>query len=365
MAAKGAVTMAYLLLADGTVFRGEGFGARGTRVGELVFTTGMTGAAESLTDPSYAGQMICFTFPQLGNYGVCADDFESGRVHAAAVVCREYCGEPSNFRCCMTVGELLERDGVVGISGVDTRAITQLIRTRGVMNAAVTDAPPTPELLEAVRSYAVRGVAAKAGVKAPLRLGCEGAKFSVALMDYGSKKSIAESLAARGCAVTVYPCSTAAEEVLAGGHDGVMLSNGPGDPAENVFEIAQIKALMGRIPVFGICLGHQMMALAQGASTAKMKFGHRGANQPAKDLKTGRVYITSQNHGYAVEAASLEGTPGVLRFVNVNDGSVEGVDYPGLDAFSVQFHPEAHAGPRDSAGLFDRFTALMGGARDA
>ena len=359
------MSRAYLLLADGTVFAGEGFGARGTRVAELVFTTGMTGAAESLTDPSYAGQTICFTFPQLGNYGINSDDCESEKVHASAIVCREYCDRPSNFRCDMTVGELLERDGVVGIQGVDTRRITQLIRTHGVMNAAVTDSEPTEALLAEVRAYSVRGVVARSSAASPLELTPPGAAYSVALMDYGFKKSIADCLTKRGCAVTIYPHDTPAEAVLAAGHDGVMLSNGPGDPAENVFEIAQIRALMGRLPVFGICLGHQMMALAQGASTAKMKFGHRGANQPAKDLKTGRVCITSQNHGYAVESASLANTPGALRFVNANDGSVEGVDYPSLGAFSVQFHPEAHGGPRDSEGLFDRFISMLGGERDA
>ena len=357
--------MVCLLLADGTVYAGTGFGARGTRVGELVFTTGMTGTAESLTDPSYAGQMICFTFPQLGNYGIAMDDCESGRVHCSAVIVREYCDLPSNFRCEKTVGKLLEENGVVGLCGVDTRRITQTIREHGVMNAAVTDAEPTEELLERVRAYTVAGVVAETSVKEPVRLGDPNAPYSVALMDYGYKKSIADCLIKRGCAVTVYPHDTNAEAVLAAGHDGVMLSNGPGDPAENVFEIAQIKAMMGRLPVFGICLGHQMMALAQGASTGKMKFGHRGANQPAKDLKTGRVYVTSQNHGYAVEAGSLAGTPGVLRFVNVNDGSVEGVDYPGLNAFSIQFHPEAHGGPRDSEGMFDRFTAILGGEGNA
>ncbi len=356
---------AWLLLADGAVYEGESFGAVGTRVAELVFTTGMTGTAESLTDPSYAGQMICFTFPQLGNYGIAMDDCESGKVHASAVIVREYCDKPSNFRCEKAVGALLEENGVVGVSGVDTRRITQTIREHGVMNAAVTDAPPTQELLELVRSYGVTGVVAATSVKEPVTLACPGARHSVALMDYGYKKSIADCLIKRGCAVTVYPHDTSAETVLAAGHDGVMLSNGPGDPAENVFEIAQIKAMMGRIPVFGICLGHQMMALAQGAQTGKMKFGHRGANQPAKDLQTGRVYVTSQNHGYAVDAASLEGTSAVLRFVNVNDGSVEGVDYPTLGAFSLQFHPEAHGGPRDSEGMFDRFIEMMGGERNA
>lgn len=359
------MSKAWLLLADGTVYEGEGFGAAGERVAELVFTTGMTGTAESLTDPSYAGQMICFTFPQLGNYGIAMDDCESGRVHCAAVIVREYCDLPSNFRCEKTVGALLAENGVVGISGLDTRRITQTIREHGVMNAAVTDAPPTEELLARVRNYNVTGVVAATSVAAPVVLPCPGAKYSVALMDYGYKKSIADCLIKRGCAVTVYPHDTSAETVLTAGHDGVMLSNGPGDPAENVYEIAQIKAMMGRIPIFGICLGHQMMALAQGAKTGKMKFGHRGANQPAKDLQTGRVYVTSQNHGYAVEASSLASTKGVLRFVNVNDGSVEGVDYPELNAFSIQFHPEAHGGPHDSEGMFDRFTAMMGGAHNA
>lgn len=359
------MSKAWLVLADGSVYAGESFGAKGTRVGELVFTTGMTGTAESLTDPSYAGQMICFTFPQLGNYGIALDDCESGKVHASAVIVREYCAEPSNFRCEMPVGALLEANGVVGVSGIDTREITQKIRVHGVMNAAVTCDAPSPELFERVRAYTVSGVVDGVSVTEPVALPCPGAKYSVALMDYGYKKSIADCLIKRGCAVTVYPHGTSAETVLAAGHDGVMLSNGPGDPAENVYEIAQIRAMMGRIPVFGICLGHQMMALAQGAATAKMKFGHRGANQPAKDLSTGRVYVTSQNHGFAVEAGSLAATPGTLRFVNANDGSVEGIDYPALNAFSVQFHPEAHGGPRDSEGLFDRFIAMMGGKFDA
>ena len=352
---------AYLLLENGEVFAGEGFGAPGGRVGELVFTTGMTGCAESLTDPSYAGQILCFTFPQLGNYGIARPDMESGRVWPLAVIAREYCPEPSNFRSELSVDEFLRENGVPGLAGVDTRRITQLIREHGVMNAAVTPSEPTAELLERVRAYRVAGQVATASVSAPVRMEHPGAAFSVALMDYGYKKSIAGELLALGCAVTVYPHGTPAAVVLGNGHDGVMLSNGPGDPAENTYEIAQIAEMMGRVPLFGICLGHQMMALARGARTGKMRFGHRGANQPAKDLKTGRVYVTSQNHGYAVDAASLGGTGAELRFVNVNDGSCEGLDYPGMKAFSLQFHPEAHAGPLDSRGMFGRFLEMMGG----
>ena len=352
----------YLLLENGEVFEGEAFGARGTRVGELVFTTGMTGCAESLTDPSYAGQMICFTFPQLGNYGIARGDMESGGIHALAVLARECCREPSNFRCELNVDEFLRENGVCGLEGVDTRRITQLIRERGVMNAAVSPSPPDGALLERVRAYKVAGGVDAVSTGEAYSLEPEGERrFSVALMDYGCKRSIAASLLARGCAVTVYPGRTRAEEVLSAGHDGVMLSNGPGDPEENAFAIEQIASMMGRLPMFGICLGHQMMALAQGAGTVKMKFGHRGANQPVRDLETGRVYVTSQNHGYAVETAGLERTAARLRFVNVNDGSCEGLDYPDLGAFSLQFHPEAHAGPLDCAGMFDRFLDLMGG----
>ena len=359
------MSKAYLLLENGEVFAGEGFGAPGGRVGELVFTTGVTGCAESLTDPSYAGQLLCFTFPQLGNYGIARPDMESCRVWPLAVIAREYCPEPSNFRSELSVDEFLRENGVPGLAGVDTRRITQLIREHGVMNAAVTPSEPTAELLERVRAYRVAGRVAAASVSAPVRMERPGAAFSVALMDYGYKKSIAESLLELGCSVTVYPHDTGAAEVLAAGHDGVMLSNGPGDPADNVYEISQIAAMMGKIPVFGICLGHQMMALAQGARTVKMKFGHRGANQPAKDLKTGRVYVTSQNHGYAVDADSVGAAGAELRFVNVNDGSCEGLDYPDLGAFSLQFHPEAHGGPLDSRGMFGRFISMMGGEGNA
>lgn len=360
------MSKAYLLLENGMVFEGEGFGAAGTRVGELVFTTGMTGCAESLTDPSYRGQLITFTFPMLGNYGICYEDRESPHIHARGVVVREYFPSPSNFRAEVDVDTFLREEGVCGICGVDTRRITQLIRTKGVMNAAVTDAEPDDALLELVRANRVMGVVDEVTVKEPLLLAPRGeARYSVALLDYGYKRSIADCLTARGCAVTLYPARTPAEQIIAAGHDGVMLSNGPGDPQENAYSIEQIKILMDTLPTFGICLGHQMMAIASGARTRKMKFGHRGANQPAKDLKTGRVYVTSQNHGYAVDNASLSDSGAVMRFVNVNDGSCEGLDYPGKRAFSLQFHPEAHGGPLDCSGMFERFISMMGGREDA
>ena len=360
------MSKAYLLLENGMVFEGEGFGAAGTRLGELVFTTGMTGCAESLTDPSYRGQLITFTFPMLGNYGICYEDRESPHIHARGVVVREYCPSPSNFRAEVDVDTFLREEGVCGICGVDTRRITQLIRTKGVMNAAVTDAEPDDALLELVRANRATGVVDEVTVKEPLLLAPRGeARYSVALLDYGYKRSIADCLTARGCAVTLYPARTPAEQIIAAGHDGVMLSNGPGDPQENAYSIEQIKILMDTLPTFGICLGHQMMAIASGARTRKMKFGHRGANQPAKDLKTGRVYVTSQNHGYAVDNASLPDSGAVMRFVNVNDGSCEGLDYPGKRAFSLQFHPEAHGGPLDCSGMFERFISMMGGREDA
>lgn len=360
------MSRAYLLLENGMVFEGEGFGAAGTRVGELVFTTGMTGCAESLTDPSYRGQLITFTFPMLGNYGICYEDRESPHIHARAVVVREYCPQPSNFRAEVDVDTFLREEGVCGICGVDTRRITQLIRDKGVMNAAVTNTEPDDALLELVRAHRVSGVVDEVTVKEPVLLAPRGeARHSVALLDFGHKRSIADCLTARGCAVTLYPAKTPAEQIIAAGHDGVMLSNGPGDPTDNQYSIEQIKILMDALPTFGICLGHQMMALAAGARTRKMKFGHRGANQPAKDLKTGRVYVTSQNHGYAVDNASLPGSGAVMRFVNVNDGSCEGLDYPGKRAFSLQFHPEAHGGPLDCSGMFERFISMMGGGENA
>ena len=346
----------YLVLQDGQVFAGERFGAETDSVGELVFTTGMCGYLETLTDPSYAGQIVTQTFPMIGNYGVIPADFE-GETHVRGYIVRERCDDPSNFRCEGTLDAFLKERGIPGICGVDTRRLTRVLRDQGVMNAMICDAVPAD--LSAVAAYRVSGALAEVTCAAPRTYPAEGQRrFRVALMDYGMKRNILRQLRQRGCEVTVYPADTPAETVLAGACDGVMLSNGPGDPADNVFQIAQIKKLLGAVPLFGICLGHQLTALAAGGSTYKLKFGHRGVNQPVKEVGGTRTYITSQNHGYAVS----EGVPGgCVRFVNANDGTCEGVDYPEKRAFTVQFHPEACAGPRDTAFLFDRFTALMEG----
>ncbi|MGM9521076.1 MAG: carbamoyl phosphate synthase small subunit [Oscillospiraceae bacterium] len=350
---------AYLILENGKKYEGTSFGASGTSVGELVFTTGMTGCAESLTDPSYYGQLVIFTFPQFGNYGIADADMESSGIHVRGAVVREFCDAPSNFRCDETVNDFLKRHNVVGISGVDTRELTQMIRERGVINAVITTENPDYPV-DALKAFRITDSVKNTSTKECITLMPEGpARHTVALMDYGAKKSIADNLVKRGCKVVVFPYSATAEEVMSIKPDGIMLSNGPGDPSDNVEAIAELRKLFGKAPMFGICLGHQMMALAAGAATEKLKFGHRGANQPVKDLKTGRVYITCQNHGYAVTCESLEGIGAELRYINVNDKTCEGVDYPLLDAFSMQFHPEAHGGPRDCEGAFDRFLKMM------
>lgn len=347
----------YLTLEDGTTFVGEGFGAAADAVGELVFTTGMCGYIETLTDPSYAGQIVVQTFPMIGNYGIIQSDFE-GKCAVRGYVVHEWCDTPSNFRAVGDLDAYLRSVGVPGIAGIDTRALTRILRECGTMNAAITDAVPAD--LAALKAYAVTDAVASVTCAAAFEYPAEGeTRYRVALLDFGAKRNIIRSLTARGCTVTVCPASTPAADILAAAPDGVMLSNGPGDPAENTAIIAEIGKLLGRVPVFGICLGHQLMALAVGGSTVKLKYGHRGVNQPVRDLVGGRTYITSQNHGYAVVGDSLP--CGEVRFVNANDGTCEGIDYPALRAFSVQFHPEACAGPRDTAFLFDRFCDLMKG----
>ena len=351
---------AYLLLEDGHVFQGESFGAEGETVGELVFTTGVVGYVETLSDPSYYGQIVLHTFPAMGNYGWIEEDMESEKSHMKGVVVREWCAQPSNFRAGVTLDAWLKKAGIPGVCGVDTRAITQLIREKGVMNAKITTVPPEG-VPEEVKTYRVTGGVEATSVKKPEVHEPEGeAKAHVALLDYGAKQAILRELLQRGCRVTVVPASMSAEAVLALDPDGIMLSNGPGDPADNAGCVEEIQKLLGKKPIFGICLGHQLLALAAGGSTVKLKYGHRGANQPAREVATGRVYITSQNHGYAVEGDFAK-MGAVVSYVNLNDGSCEGLDYPGKNAFSLQFHPEAHCGPLDTEGAFDRFLRMMGG----
>lgn len=349
----------YLILQDGQVFEGVRFGAEADTVGELVFTTGMCGYVETLTDPSYAGQIVMQTYPLIGNYGIIREDFE-GACCVKGYVVREYCDTPSNFRTDCDLDTYLKEQGVPGLCGVDTRELTRIIREHGVMNAAIRDEIPAD--LTPIKTYAITGVVEAVSRKEPERYPAEGEeRFRVSLIDYGAKRNIIRWLQKRGCAVTVLPATTSAEDILAADPDGVMLSNGPGDPAENTYQIEQIRKLLGKVPMFGICLGHQLTALAAGGSTYKLKYGHRGVNQPVRDLNGVRTYITSQNHGYAVDSDTVK--LGKVRFANANDGTCEGIDYPELKAFTVQFHPEACTGPKDTTFLFDRFVELMKGGR--
>jgi len=340
-------TNAYLILENGMTFEGKYFGAEGAMTGEIVFTTGMTGYLETLTDQSYYGQIVLQTFPLIGNYGVIPDDFESAAIGARAYIVKYPCATPSNFRCKNDLGAFLKERGIIALCGIDTRALTRIIRENGVMNGKISPSPPTDSDRAAIKAYAVVNAVAAVSSRNVVKTG--GGSRRVALMDYGAKRGIANALAARGCEVWTFPHDTQAAEILKIKPHGIMLSNGPGDPAEpaNSGIIETIRALTNSgVPVFGICLGHQLMALAKGYQTKKLKFGHRGANQPVKEIATGRVYITSQNHGYAVIADNGS-------FVNVNDGTCEGMDYG--DSFSVQFHPEACGGPLDTSFLFDRF----------
>ncbi len=395
---------AFLILEDGTVFEGIHIGADREVVSEIVFNTSMAGYLEVLTDPSYAGQAVCMTYPLIGNYGVCREDMESRRPWPDGLIVRELSRIPSNFRCDMTIQQFLEENDVPGIAGIDTRALTKLLREKGTMNGMITTdahyrmdevlprlkAYTTGRVVELVtckEPYTLHGAAAlsdngpisgsarfdreayEKGVrekKPSMVRALNGRGLKVALLDLGAKDNIARSLAARGCDVTVYPAGTKAQEIIEGGFDGVMLSNGPGDPKECPEVIAEIRRLYDAdLTIFAICLGHQLMALAAGADTYKMKYGHRGGNHPVKDLATGRVYISSQNHGYVVDADRLDASVAVPAFVNVNDGTNEGLSYTGKNIFTVQFHPEACPGPQDSGDLFDRFIGMMKEVRHA
>ena len=395
---------AFLILEDGTVFCGTAIGAQKEVISEIVFNTSMAGYTEVFTDPSYAGQAVCMTYPLIGNYGVCRQDMESERIWLDAVIVRELSAVASNFRCDLTIQEFLEEYDIPGIEGIDTRKLVRILREKGTMNGMITTDENynldtiIPKLKEYTTGNVVEKVSCKekkfikgttdlaengpisgsavfnkadyeASLKGDLskrekrpslikKLNGKGLK--IALLDLGAKNNIADSLAARGCDVTVYPFDTTAEEILEAKPDGIMLSNGPGDPKECTGVIKEIKKMYDSdVPIFAICLGHQLMALATGADTYKMKYGHRGGNHPVKDLETGRVYISSQNHGYVVDTDKLDKNIAVPAFVNVNDGTNEGLKYVGKNIFTVQFHPEACCGPQDSGYLFDRFINMI------
>ena len=389
---------AFLILEDGTVFEGTHIGAQKEIISEIVFNTSMAGYLEVLTDPSYAGQAVCMTYPLIGNYGVCREDMESRKAWPDGFIVRELSRIPSNFRCDMTIQEFLEENDIPGIAGIDTRALTKILREKGTMNGMITtdENYRLGEILPKLKAYttgkvvdivtcrekytlaAARELSDNGPISGSSQFKKEeyeqgirekkpsmvrelnGQGLKVALLDLGAKDNIAKSLAARGCEVTVYPAGTKAQEIIDAEPDGIMLSNGPGDPKECTEVIAEIKKLYDTdITIFAICLGHQLMALATGADTYKMKYGHRGGNHPVKDLETGRVYISSQNHGYVVDMEKLDPEVAVPAFINVNDGTNEGLSYTGKNIFTVQFHPEACPGPQDSGDLFDRFISMM------
>lgn len=355
---------AYLILENGTIFEGKSFGSTGEVVGEIVFTTAMTGYLETLTDPSYYGQIVVQTFPLIGNYGVIPSDFESKQPHLKAYIVKDWCQEPSNFRCEGDLDTFLKQSGIIGLYGIDTRALTKIVREHGVMNGKIVQEGSASGLsLNELKDYVIVDAVKSVTCNEEKVFTPENTKFKVALWDFGAKDNIRRELVKRGCEVTVLPSTTTAERFLELAPDGIMLSNGPGDPEENVEIIAELKKLsQAKIPTFGICLGHQLLALSHGAKTEKLKYGHRGANQPALEVETGRVYITSQNHGYAVINDSLKNNA-KISFVNANDNTCEGVEYTDMPAFSVQFHPEASAGPLDTAFLFDRFIKLIEGGK--
>ena len=360
---------ATLILENGSVLSGTSIGSTETRVCELVFNTSMTGYQEILTDPSYAGQGVVMSYPLIGNYGVNSEDNESSRPWVEMLVVRHLSPRGSNFRREMDLGDYLKEHDIPGIEGVDTRALTRMLRSQGSMNAMLTCAQQfdVGQVLEQLRAYKVQDTIQKVTRSAPEEFPAMGEeRYRVAMMDYGVKQNMIDCLRRRGCSVTALPASTPAEAVLSGGYDGVLLSNGPGDPAENTDIIRELKKLYDSdLPLYGICLGHQMLALATGARTGKMDYGHRGGNHPVRDVERGRVFITSQNHGYMVLADTVDPAVAQVSHINANDGTCEGLRYRRPNCFSTQFHPEANPGPRDMEYLFDRFVASMGGTTNA
>ena len=376
MKGTGDEMKAFLILADGHVFEGNSIGSTKEVISEIVFNTSMTGYLEILTDPSYAGQAVVMTYPLIGNYGVCYEDMEDELPWPDGFIVRELSREASNFRSETALEAFLKDHDISGIEGIDTRALTKILRSQGTMNGMITTNADfnLEEILPKIKAFkaedVVRRVTCKEISFVPAAAckaddACKG-NLKVALMDFGAKKNIARELAKRGCDVTIYPAYTSAAEILAANPDGIMLSNGPGDPKACGPIIDEVKKLFeSDVPMFGICLGHQLLALANGADTRKMKWGHRGANHPVKDLSTGRVYISTQNHGYVVADRTVPEGVAEVSFKNANDASTEGLHYLGKNVFTVQFHPEACGGPQDTAFLFDRFINMMEVCKDA
>lgn len=347
---------AYLILEDGHVFEGYSFGAEAKCIGELVFNTQAVGYVETLTDPSYYGQIVMQTFPMIGNYGVIEEDFV-GKCSLSGYVVREYCEKPSNFRCQYDIDAFLKKNNIPGICGVDTRQITKILREHGVMNACICS--EIPKNFDEIKSFKIACAVASVIDPETKVFAADNEKYKVTVVNYGSATESINALTSKGCTVTLIPATATAEEILATEPEGILLSNGPGDPAENVFAIEQVKKLMGKKPIFAIGLGHEILALADGGMTYKLKYGHRGSNQPVREMNGTRTFITAQNHGYAVASGST--THGKVSFVNVNDNSCEGIEYADLSAFSVQFLPDNWAGARGTLFLYDKFIEMVGG----
>lgn len=344
--------MAYLVLEDSTIYEGKAFGAENDTVGEVVFNTGMTGYQEVLTDPSYCGQIVMMTYPLIGNYGVNWIDPESQHPQVKGFIVRELCEIPSNWFSKGSLNNYMKKHNIIGIEGIDTRSLTRKIRDHGTLRGIICHNEPTDADFERAKAYINENPVKKVTCEEKFEIPNSGPK--VAVIDFGLKASILSSLRGRNCHLFVYPADVKAEEILADEVDGIMLTNGPGDPKENLEIIEEIKKLIGKKPIFGICLGHQLMALACGANTEKLRYGHRGANHPVKDIAKDRIYITSQNHGYTIIEKTLPKNMEVSHR-NWNDMTIEGIRYKDHDTFTVQFHPEASPGPQDTAHLFDEF----------